>query len=305
MDLEKIQYFFAVMEHLNLSSAARALRISQPTLSRKILALEEQFNVALFVRSGRGVLPTDAGKRLHEGLQGLDRQLRTLKDEVSSTPLNPTGEVAFGIPPSPRAVLAVPLITRFMQAYPSVTVRIIESTSGELRDLVANGTVDIAVTNLNEPMEGVLAVPLGREPMLLVGPPRAGLSLDKELSLKQLAGLPLILTTRPNSLRLSLEAGLSAQGIRPDVRLEVNALPLATDLVIAGLGYTVLPACGVRGLLDSGMVSACPLAGLSITWLSARLKTRKLSAAAEKFQQMLQQISAEKVADGTWQAARA
>jgi LysR family nitrogen assimilation transcriptional regulator len=304
MDLEKIQYFFAVMEHLNLSSAARALRVSQPTLSRKILALEEQFHVALFVRSGRGLVPTDAGKRLQEGLQGLERQLLALKDDVASTAVDPTGEVAFGIPPSPRSIIALPLIERYARAYPSVTVRVIEGTSGELRDQVANGSLDLAVTNINEPMHGVIAQALGQEPMLLIGTRAARLSMSKPVSISMLAGLPLILTTRPNSLRLAVEAGLGAHGLRPDVRFEVNALPLATDLVMAGLGYTVLPACGVSHLLKSRLLSACPVNGLTITWLVARLKGRKLSVAADRLHLMLQRIAAERVADSTWQAVR-
>jgi Bacterial regulatory helix-turn-helix protein, lysR family len=61
MDLRKIRYFFAVIEHRNLSGAAQALRISQPTLSRHMQALEDQFKTPLFVRSSRGMLPTEAG----------------------------------------------------------------------------------------------------------------------------------------------------------------------------------------------------------------------------------------------------
>ena len=63
MDLRKIQYFFAVVEHGNLSSAARSLRVSQPTLSRQVQAIEEQFQAPLFLRGGRGMMLTDAGKR--------------------------------------------------------------------------------------------------------------------------------------------------------------------------------------------------------------------------------------------------
>jgi len=78
MDLRKIQYFFAVVEHGNLSSAARSLRVSQPTLSRQVQAIEEQFQAPLFLRGGRGMMLTEAGKQLHEGLQSIERQLRTL-----------------------------------------------------------------------------------------------------------------------------------------------------------------------------------------------------------------------------------
>ena len=91
MDLRRIQYFFAVIEHGNLSSAAQSLRVSQPTLSRQIQSIEEQFQTPLFVRGGRGMMPTEAGKQLHERLQSIERQLRALKTDVAAASLEPTG----------------------------------------------------------------------------------------------------------------------------------------------------------------------------------------------------------------------
>jgi LysR family transcriptional regulator, nitrogen assimilation regulatory protein len=258
----------------------------------------------LFLRGGgRGMLLTDAGKQLHEGLQSIERRLRSLKDDVAAVSVEPSGEVAFGIPPSPRGLIAVPLIRSFNKAYPRVVVRIIEETSAQLRDLVANGMIDVAITNTLEPGYGVTAQALGRERMLLVGAADAKLSMRRETPIQTLEGLPLILTTRPNSLRLTIETGLAEHGLQPNVRFEANTLPLMTDLVIAGLGYTVLPACGVRALLKDGQITASPIAGFFITWLVARPKTRSLSVAAERFYDGLWAIAAKQVREGIWQSA--
>jgi LysR family nitrogen assimilation transcriptional regulator len=300
MDQRKIQFFFSVIEHGNLSSAAQALRVSQPTLTRQIQAIEEEFKTPLFVRGGRGMLLTEAGRQLHEGLQSIERQLRLLKNDVAAVSLEPSGEIAFGIPPSPRGLIAVPLVKSFNAAYPRIVVRIVEETSGQLRDLVANGMLDVAVTNTNEPSHGIASQHLGRERMLLVGPVSAKLSMRKEISIKSLAGLPLILTMRPNSLRLTVETGLGLHGLQPNVRFEANTLPLMTDLVVAGLGYTVLPVCGVRTLLKQGLVSASPIADLSITWMVARPKARPLGVAAERFYEMLCELGRKQVRDGIW-----
>ena len=302
MDLRKIQYFFSVIEHGNLSSAAQSLRVSQPTLSRQIQAIEDQFQTPLFVRGGRGMMLTDAGKQLHEGLQSIERQLRLLKTDVAAVSIEPSGEVAFGIPPSPRSLMAVPLVKRFNAAYPRIVVRIVEETSGQLRDLVANGVLDVAITNTNEPLHGIASRHLGRERMVLVGPASAKLSMRKETPIKALGGLPLILTMRPNSLRLTVENGLGLLGLQPNVRFEANTLPLMTDLVIAGLGYTVLPLCGVRALLKQGQLSASPIADLAITWMVARPKARTLGVAAERFYDMLCELGRKQVRDGIWDA---
>src|SRR3712207_2842435 len=84
LDTSKIPYFLAVIEHGNISRAAENLRISQPTLTRQIQALEQQFGSPLLVRHGRGIEPTESGRRLADGLRGLERQLRSLREEVAA-----------------------------------------------------------------------------------------------------------------------------------------------------------------------------------------------------------------------------
>jgi LysR family nitrogen assimilation transcriptional regulator len=304
MDLRLIQSFFAVVEHRNLSGAAQALRVSQPTLTRRIQALEAEFAAPLFIRSSRGMTLSDAGAKLQEGLKGLERQFQVLRNDVAAALVEPSGEIAFGIPPSPRTLLGVPLIQRFARSYPRTRVRVVEETSGELRDLLTSGVLDLAITNRDEPLEGITSEPLGREDMLLVGPRTAKLSMAEKTSIQEIADWPLILTTRPNSLRLNVEARLSRAGRQPHVKIEANTLPLMTDLVRAGLGYTILPACGVRHLLKDKTVSASPIADYAITWLVAKPKNRSIGVAAQRFYDVLVEMGQEMTERGIFRAVR-
>ncbi|HWL75566.1 MAG TPA: LysR family transcriptional regulator [Burkholderiaceae bacterium] len=302
MDLRLIQSFFAVVEHRNLSGAAQALRVSQPTLTRQIQALEAEFGAPLFIRSSRGMTLSDAGAKLQEGLKGLERQFQALRNDVAAALVEPSGEIAFGIPPSPRTLLGVPLIERFARSYPRTRVRVVEETSGELRDLLTSGILDVAITNRDEPLDGITSEPLGREDMLLVGPRAAKLSMAEKTSIQEIADLPLILTTRPNSLRLNVEARLTRAGRQPQVRIEANTLPLMTDLVRAGLGYTILPACGVRQLLKDKTVSASAIADYPITWLAAKPKNRPIGVAAQRFYDVLLEMGHEMRRQGVFRS---
>jgi len=302
-DVRKIEYFLAVMDHRNISGAAEALRISQPTLSRQIHALEQQFKASLFIRNGRGVIPTEAGKRLQLGLRGLEHQLRAIKNDVAAAADEPSGEVAIGIPPSPRVLMALPIINKFCKEYPQITIRISEETSGDLRDLAARGEVDLAITNSGEPVHGLATDKLVMEPMLLVGPRGSVLSLDNSIPIERLAEYPLILTTKPNSLRRMVELKLGNQGLKPRLRVEANTLPLMTDLVAQGLGYTVLPASGVLSLVRSGQLSASPIAGLNITWTVARPSNRSLSLPAQLMIGVIFQVVHDLVESGAWPSA--
>lgn len=303
VDIRKIEYFLTVVDHGNISNAAEELRISQPTLSRQIHALEQHFNTPLLIRHGRGVSPTEAGKRLHIGMQGLIHQLHSLRDDVMAAAHEPSGQVVLGIPPSPRTLLAVSIISAFCGAYPHVAIRIREKTSGDLRDLVVRGEVDLAIINTEEPVHGLVSIPLASEPMLLVGPASAKLSLDVATPMEQLAELPLILTTKPNSLRRMVELELNNLGIRPRLRVEANTLPLITDLVTQELGFTVLPSCGVYPLVKSGLLSASPLSGMTITWMVARPVDRSLSVAARLLQDTIRRVVYSIVETGGWPLA--
>lgn len=304
LDVRKIEYFLAVVEHRSISGAAEALRVSQPTLSRQIHALEQHFKAPLFVRHGRGVVPTEAGRRLQEGLRGLERHLRTLRDDVAAAAGAPSGEVAFGIPPSPRALLAVAIVHAFRSAYPDVGMRLSEQTSGDIRDLVARGEVDLGIVNSEEPTEGLVSLRLASEPMLLVGPPEAGLSLDTVTPAARVAELPLILTTKPNSLRRMVDRALHRHKLRPHIQVQANTLPLMTDLVARGLGFTVLPSCSVLGLVKAGQLSASPLAGLRITWTVARPANRNLSIAGQGLLDTIFRTTLALVEQGAWPLAQ-
>src|SRR5215510_4578394 len=66
MDLRRLEYFLAVVEHGQVTSAASALRVAQPSLSQAIKALERDLGVQLFIRDGRSLRPTRAGEALIE-----------------------------------------------------------------------------------------------------------------------------------------------------------------------------------------------------------------------------------------------
>jgi LysR family nitrogen assimilation transcriptional regulator len=230
----------------------------------------------------------------------LRRHLDGIREEVAAAALNPGGEVSLGLPPSIRVLLAPRIVERFCNAHPAVTLRLIEETSGEVRDLVALGQLDLAITNALEPIAALAVQPLATEPMLVVGPASAGLDPTSTVSFADLAGLPLILTRAPNSLRRLVETGLGRLGLKPRIRLEANGLPLMTDLVELGVGYTVLPSCGAMPAVLGGRLSAAKLDGVFISWVIIRSRDRALTPAARALLDIITEETRASMRDGTW-----
>jgi LysR family hydrogen peroxide-inducible transcriptional activator len=87
--LRQVQYFVAVVDLLNFRSAAEAMRVSQPTLSHQIVALEEAFGLQLFERSRAGTKLTAAGRELLPGARRLIEELQGLTDQAESLARGP------------------------------------------------------------------------------------------------------------------------------------------------------------------------------------------------------------------------
>ena len=91
MDLRGLHYFSVVAEELNFTRAAQRLNMSQPPLSNQIKALEEELGTPLFLRGGRGLQLTEAGKLLYRrAAQLLDLAERT-REEAGSLAMGLSG----------------------------------------------------------------------------------------------------------------------------------------------------------------------------------------------------------------------
>ena len=106
MDLKQLRTFRAVAELGSLSKAADRLRAAQPALSRHIKLLEHELRVELFVRNGRGMLLTSAGRMLLDRTTGLIRQIEQVSDDLKSANGSPSGRVILGLVPTVSAVLS-------------------------------------------------------------------------------------------------------------------------------------------------------------------------------------------------------
>src|SRR6202171_2661341 len=146
MDLKQLRTFRAVAELGSLSKAADRLRAAQPALSRHIKLLEHELRVELFIRNGRGMLLTSAGRILLDRTTGLVRQIEQVRDDIQSANGRPSGRVILGLVPTVSAVFSGRVALRVITDFPDVSLRIVESYGGHLVEGVDRGEMDLAIT---------------------------------------------------------------------------------------------------------------------------------------------------------------
>ena len=241
MDLKQLDYFVRVAELGSFTRAAAALGVAQPALSRQVRLLEVELRQNLLTRNGRGAVPTDAGQLLLEHARGILHQIERTREDLARMRGGLAGRVALGLPPSVARALAVPLVHAFRAELPDARLTLSEGLSTRMTEQVAHGELDLAVLYNAQPVAELEIAPLAREELLLVQ--RAAGATDEiaaPITLAELADVPLVIPSRPNAIRMHVEAELAAAGLKPRVALEIDGVASILDLVADGAGCAIL-----------------------------------------------------------------
>ncbi|CAB3910440.1 LysR family transcriptional regulator [Achromobacter denitrificans] len=315
MELRQLRYFLRIVELGSMSKAAKDLYIAQPALSSQITNLESELGARLLSRSVRGVSPTRAGDALYLHAQAVLRQIERLKYDVANTDALPGGPVSVGLPTSAANVLAGPLIAAVQQRYPDIQLRIVESLSGHLQELVATGRLEISL--LFEPAPGsrplpkntqkganIQWVPLIDEDLYLLELP-SGPQEASTASLEEASRIPLVLPGKTNVTRQIIERSFADAGLAPSVMMELDSLSTIQSIVESGQAATILSlsalvGAGVREKLSARSVDEPPLRRrLSL----CNSDVLGMGAAAEVIGELIPELVRDLVASGRWAGA--
>jgi LysR family nitrogen assimilation transcriptional regulator len=273
VNLKQLEYFVAVAELGSFSKAAVILNIAQPALSRQVRLLETDLHVTLLMRNGRGVVLTEAGKRLFDHSVGILQLVSRVRDDIEASRDEPAGRIVVGLPPSMGRLLTLPLVEGFRRTLPKARLAIVEGLSAHLAEWISTGRVDIGLLHNPEPQPALEVTPVLEEPLGLVSPAekpkRKGsgkkVSPRDTATLEELTRLPLILPERTHAMRKLLETQAALSGHKLNVCLEISSVQSILDLVRAGYGHALLTP---SALAASGAAAAYrfrPLAAPRLT----------------------------------------
>lgn len=239
ISLRLLRYFVAAAETGSTTAAARALNVSQPSISVAIRELESVFNEALFTRGlGPGLIATQFGERkLSEARQLLAVAAAFEADDGGNAA---AGEVRLGVFTTIAPVYLPSLLRIAQQRYPKLSIHCEEGDLAQLESRLQSHRIDLALT-----YDVGLPAGIERECLADLKPHAlipAGSRLGKTrgpVSLRQLVKEPFILIDLPYS-REFLLAPFWQYGLSPEVRYRVASIELARAMVAEGLGVALL-----------------------------------------------------------------
>ena len=124
-DWNDIRYFLAVAHTGSLSAAARAARVSQSTVSRRIRELESRLGARLFERLDQGYLLTEAGKNIVDMATSMERAASNIELEIGGESLHPIGSVRLTTTEGLGACWLAERLPRFWEAYPQIEIDLV------------------------------------------------------------------------------------------------------------------------------------------------------------------------------------
>jgi LysR family nitrogen assimilation transcriptional regulator len=247
MDIKQLDYFVHVADLGSFTKAASLLSVAQSALSHQVRQLEVELEQTLLYRNGRGVTPTDAGRRLLAHARGILMQTRRARDELTEERNAMVGHAVLGLPPSIARLLTVPLFKSFRKSLPNGSFGVVEGLSASIVEWLVEGRVDIGLVYNPAPLRSVEIAPLYEEEMFLISRRIAGKRRSaKSIPLRELPRYPLIIPSRPNANRMRIEGQLAYLGLKPKIEFEIDGVASVLDLVHEGYGHTVLPLNSLR-----------------------------------------------------------
>lgn len=242
LNLRDIRAFIAVAQTGSFTRAATRLHLSQPALTVQIRRLEETVGVRLFDRNSRNVALTPTGRDLLPLLQKSLQDMEQVLVDARSLGDGSTGTVRIACLPTFAASVLPELIQEVKAVVPRAGFHVRDAVAGVVNTLVRNEDVDIGLTGgeLNDPAFEVLHA--GGDRLVAVLPQQHPLARRRRITLADLAGEPLVLTSRGTSVRAVVDSAFANAGHTPEIACEATYMMTAVAMVRAGLGVTILPA---------------------------------------------------------------
>jgi LysR family nitrogen assimilation transcriptional regulator len=259
MDIRHVRSFVAAAEVENFSRAALALHLAQSALSRHIATLELEVGEPLFVRRGRGVLLSDAGRRLlpeaRLAVEAFDRLVSVAGDISAADGGRP---IAAGMLGSHAEVLLPRLLARL--ATTTLRLNLVEGFSSQLGEGVATGRLDLALVPLVSDDCALVVEPVTTEPMALVG---VDVGERTPLALETALTMPLVLPSPDTLERRSWERLAARFGQTLQVAGEADSYGMEVSLARHGHGCMLVGQSSAVALAREHGLRWRPVVGMA------------------------------------------
>jgi len=254
------KYVLEVYKERSFSKAAQNLFISQPSLSARIKKIEEQIGVPLFDRSTSPLQLTEIGKIYIEAAEEILHIEEHVENCINDLNTLKSGHLSIGASNLFAAYALPPLITRFKQQFPNVTIQLTEGNTSLLEAKLMENSLDFVMDNYHYDNDLYSREFFCKEKILLAVPRQFEINNrftqyqltyeqiknrrypagQPSFGLQDFSGIPFIMLTPGNDTRTRGDKLCREHGFHPQIILELNQQATAYMAASTQLGATFI-----------------------------------------------------------------
>ena len=260
MTITQLGTFLKIMETKNFTAAAGLLGYAQSTVTTQIRQLEEELGCLLFDRLGKTVSLTPEGERLSARAEKMLQLEREIMLEVPAA--EPAGTLKLGVSESLCYNRLPRLLMAYKKMYPRMEIQLSFIMHDTFPAQLKKGILDAAYSlNPAEVCPDLVMLHDRPESLGFYAAPDHPLAEKKRITEKDLAGVPLLLTSHDCSFRHMLLEDLAGASVAPHIALETSSKEILKQFAANGLGVAFMPDMAARAEADRGLLTRLGWAG--------------------------------------------
>lgn len=245
MNLHRLEVFQAAVNQGGFTRAGEHLHLSQSAVSEHIRALEEELGTPLFLRIGRRVAVSEAGRVLLQYAEKIFRDLKNAEMAIHEINALKRGTVRLGVGPTTLTYRLPHALGDYTRQFPGIELVVLAGTTEFLIEALRSHQLDLAIVMSNVPQLGLTITPLGLEELVVVLNRAHPFARRRALEPADLSSLRFILYGKHSAMQNLIDRYFESLGVTPRITMEVENNEAIKSLVRVGLGASILPLCAV------------------------------------------------------------
>ncbi len=296
MEIRKLEAFCRVVEMKSFTRAAKAMLLSQPTVSEHVRSLETELDQKLVDRLGREVEPTPAGRILYRYAAKLLKTEAEARQAIARYSGTLAGRIDIGCSTIPGTYILPRLIGRFRRSHPSIRLTLRITSSRIIADKVLDGELELGVIGARWNENGLDWSSIFADRLVLAVHPDHPWTRRQTISLAEMSREPFIFREADSGTRKVFAEILERSGLREkDLQevAEIGSTAAVKEAVKEGIGVSIISQRAVSDDVDCGRLAVVTVEdhALERPFYLIRRKNRELSPVASEFRNYLKTSS--------------
>src|SRR5271167_3123903 len=292
MELSQLEVFLAVAREHRFSRAAEKLHRTQSAVSQTIRKLEDELGEALFDRSSREGVLTDAGQVLYEYAERLLNLRHDAHESLASLRELQKGKLVIAANEF-TALYLLPVLAEFRRLHPMIKITVQRALGSRIPDDVLQHSAELGVLSYKPEEPRLHSVVTYLDELVLVVPPKHPLASARQVSIRQLGAESFVAHIVPSPYREKVIQLFKTHKTPLHMDLELPTLQAIKQFIAMGHGVALVPEISVETELSRGELVGIPVRELQLK-RKLRLIYRKdanLSHAARAFLKVAEAVA--------------